>query len=273
MSAVCRLLGKTRQAYRKGHHARRARQVDNGRVLSEVFRIRDVLPRTGTRKLYAELRPRFAEQGIRCGRDRLARILRDADLLLRPRRRARPVHTTFNPSLPVSPNLVKGMETCPVNTVVVSDVTYIRVGEGFMYLALIADKGSRDIVGWNLGEHCDTEGCLSALRMAMRVLPRGRGLIHHSDRGSTYASHKYRAALDALGWKSSMTEVLHCYENSVAERLNGILKQEFYLDQHFATRDAALRAVREAIALYNTRRLHEALGYVTPREYRLMHAA
>lgn len=273
VSAVCRKLGKSRQAYRQGHRARMRRQVDQATIISEVFRIRAELPRTGGRKLLAEMKPILGAKGIRCGRDRLFDILRDADLLL-ARRKPRFPHTTkFDPSLGVSPNLVKDMLVSRPNVVLVADVTYLHVGGGFLYLALIMDKGSRDIVGWHLGEHCDARCCIEALKMAVRTLPKGVTPIHHSDRGNTYACHAYRAMLDALGWRQSMTEVLHCYENSVAERLNGILKQEFYLDQVFANRAIALKAVREAVRLYNTRRLHEALGYVTPHEFRLRNAA
>lgn len=249
------------------------RRVDLGAVLSEVFHVRAELPRTGGRKLHAAIRGALAARGLRVGRDRLFDILRDADLLLKPRRTRRPQHTTFDPSLPVARNLVKDMDVSRPSMVVVADVTYIRVGNGFLYLSLVTDMCSRDIVGWHLSENADAAGCMEALKMARRRLPRGLGIVHHSDRGSTYQCHAYQAMLRKFGWKCSMTEVLHCYENSVAERLNGILKQEFFLDQVFVSRQSALRAVREATRLYNTKRLHEALGFVTPAAYRLAHAA
>lgn len=271
--AVCKKLGKSRQAYRQGHHARMRRRVDQGAIIAEVFKVRAELPSTGGRKLHAAIMPKLVEKGVSCGRDRLFDILRDADLLVKRRKPRFPHTTKFDPSLGVSPNLVKDMLVDRPNVVLVADVTYLHVGGGFRYLALIMDKGSRDIVGWHLGDHCDANCCIEALKMAVRNLPKGIRVIHHSDRGNTYACHAYRDYLDALGWKQSMTEVLHCYENSVAERLNGILKQEFFLDQVFANEEIALKAVREAIRLYNTRRLHEALGYVTPHEFRLRNAA
>ena len=257
----------------KGRFRRLRRQVDSGFIIAEVFRIREERPRTGARKLYAEIRPLLAAKGVRCGRDRFFAVLRDAGLLLGRRRAAFPHTTSFDPSLGVSPNLVSDMDIRRPNVAVASDVTYIRVGDGFLYLSLVTDLGGRDIIGWNLGERCDAGNCILALKMAHRNLHGRAGLIHHSDRGSTYACHAYRAVLDRYGWRQSMTEVLHCYENSVAERLNGILKQEFYLDQVFANREVALKAVREAIRLYNTRRLHESLGYMTPAAYRAKFAA
>lgn len=271
--AVCRKLGKSRQAYRQGHRARKSRQVDQAYVIDAVFRVRAELPMTGGRKLYAELKGQFKAAGVRCGRDKLFKVLRDADLLVKRRKPYAPHTTQQDKSLPVSPNLVKDMVVDKPNKVVISDITYIRCGDGFLYLALVADKGAKDIVGWDLGDHPDAAGCIRAAKMAHRALPKGLELIHHSDRGSTYACHDYRELLDSFGWKSSMTEVLHCYENSVAERINGILKQEFYLDQHFVSKAAALAAVREAIRLYNKRRRHEALGYITPYEFRLRNAA
>lgn len=134
VSAVCRKLGKSRQAYRQGHRARMRRQVDQATIISEVFRIRAELPRTGGRKLLAEMRPILGAKGIRCGRDRLFDILRDADLLL-ARRKPRFPHTTkFDPSLGVSPNLVKDMLVSRPNVVLVADVTYRTSAEDFSTL-------------------------------------------------------------------------------------------------------------------------------------------
>lgn len=125
--------------------------------------------------------------------------------------------------------------------VLVSDVTYIKVGENFMCLSLVSDYFSKDIVGWNLGEDNNTDECIEALKMVKRKIPKNLEIIHHSDRGSTYANHKYKNLLNSYGWKQSMTEVLHCYENSVAERINGILKQEYYLDLNLMNKKHALK--------------------------------
>ena len=124
-------------------------------------------------------------------------------------------------------------------------------------------------LGWALYNTLETEdGPLKALKMAAKSVGPGKEVVSHSDRGCQYGSHAYRELLEALGWKSSMTEELHCYENAMAERLNGILKCEYFLDRHFKTKAEARKAIKEAIWIYNHRRLHEKLGYKTPVAFR-----
>ena len=133
-----------------------------------------------------------------------------------------------------------------------------------MYLALITDHWSRKIVGYHLGETLETENALKALRMALKGLPGNERPIHHSDRGCQYASHAYVRAVKSVGLKMSMTQKHHSAENALAERVNGILKQEYWLDATFPTRAEARRASAQGIMLYNTRRPHTALGMKTP---------
>ena len=150
-----------------------------------------------------------------------------------------------------------------------SDITYIYTEEGFIYLSLMEDMFVRDIVGWATSDTLETEsGPLKALKMAAKTVGSGKEVVAHSDRGCQYGSHAYRELLNALGWKSSMTEELHCYENGMAERLNGILKGEYFLDRHFKTKAEARKAIEEAIWIYNHRRLHEKLNYKTPAVFR-----
>ena len=132
----------------------------------------------------------------------------------------------------------------------------------------VSDRFCRDIVGWCLSPDLTASGPVSALKMSMRVVPRGTPVIEHSDRGCQYASRRYRRILEILGLKSSMTEERHCYENGAAERVNGILKLEFALDRRFATAEEARRAITEAVESYNTKRPHEMLGYMTPAQAR-----
>ena len=167
-----------------------------------------------------------------------------------------------------SPNLVKGMKIDRPDQALCSDITYIYTEEGFLFLSLTMDMYVREIVGWAVCDSLKTEGPLEALRMAAKAIGGVAGVVAHSDRGCQYASHAYRELLDTLGWKSSMTEELHCYENAMAERLNGILKGEYFLDRHFKTKAEARKAIAEAIWVYNHRRLHESLGYKTPAEFR-----
>jgi transposase InsO family protein len=147
-----------------------------------------------------------------------------------------------------------------------ADQTYIRTLEGFLYLSLLTDMWSRKIVGFHVGVSLETEGALGALAMALASLGNGAKPVHHSDRGCQYASHLYVDTLKEAGLQISMTEVLHCYENAMAERVNGILKQEYYLGSCFRNKQQAKAAIIEAIYLYNTRRPHTSLGYETPEK-------
>ena len=145
-----------------------------------------------------------------------------------------------------------------------SDLTYIRTEEGFLYAALITDKVSRKIVGAHIGDSLEAEGCLRALDMALADLPEGHHPIHHSDRGCQYCCHAYVDGLRERGLGISMTEVMHCYENALAERVNGMLKQEYGLDQKFRSKAQARKAFDQAVWLDNHRRPHTKLDMRFP---------
>ena len=161
-------------------------------------------------------------------------------------------------------NLIKNMNITRSNQVWVSDITYIRTVKGFCYLALITDVYSRKIVGYDLSDSLELTGCVNALKRALRQAKTIKGLIHHSDRGIQYCSNQYTEILKKNGIGISMTEENHCYENAIAERVNGILKDEFHLDQTFDNKAHAARATKSAINLYNQVRLHLSLDYKTP---------
>jgi transposase InsO family protein len=268
VSSVCAKFGKSRQAFYKAGKARRRRAANEGLILALVRQERAVNPMAGTRKVLAAIRPELRKAGVDIGRNRLGELLKRHGLLVERRKAFRCRTTRQDPSLPPSPNLVKGMEIDAPDKAVCSDITYIYTEEGFLYLSLTMDMFARDIVGHAVTETLEAQGPMEALMMAAKSIGRVRGVVAHSDRGCQYASHAYRALLESLGWKSSMTEELHCYENAMAERLNGILKGEYFLDRHFRTKDEARQAIEEAIRTYNTRRLHEKLGYKTPAEFR-----
>lgn len=247
---------------------RSKRAVDEETVVRIVNEVRVDLPFLGGRKTLFLARTRLREAGIRVGRDRFFDVLRRNGMLVERRRPFVPKTTRCDTSLPISTNLTKGLVVDAPNQVHVSDITYIRVGDGFAYLSLVSDRFCRDIVGWCLSPDLTASGPVAALKMSMRVVPRGTSVIEHSDRGCQYASRRYRRILEILGLKSSMTEERHCYENGAAERVNGILKQEFALDRRFATVEEARRAITEAVESYNTKRPHEMLGYMTPAQAR-----
>ena len=146
------------------------------------------------------------------------------------------------------------------------DITYVRTEEGFLYVSLITDKCSRKIVGWHAAETLESVGALQALKMALNELPEGCKPIHHSDRGCQYCSHEYVEVLQQRYMKISMTEEDHCAENAMAERVNGILKKEYGVGSGFRTKAQARKALKQAVHLYNTRRLHGAIGYQVPEE-------
>ena len=152
------------------------------------------------------------------------------------------------------------------NQVWASDITYIRLTHGHCYLALITDVFSRKIVGYDISDSLELAGCIRALKSALAHARPAPGLIHHSDRGLQYCSNQYVEILQKNQIQISMTEENHCYENAMAERVNGILKDEFYLDQSFSSLHLAAKASHNAIRIYNTKRLHLSLGYKTPEQ-------
>ena len=266
MSAVCRQLGISRQNYYARRQARKRRAVDAGLIVELVQAERRVQPRLGTRKLRLVLKGALAEAGVAVGRDRFFEVLRKGGLLLARLPREYPQTTNSYHCLPVFGNRVKDLKVSRPNEVWVSDLTYLRTEEGFLYLALVTDKYSRKVVGYHCGDTLEAVGCVRALELALKDLPAWAHPIHHSDQGSQYCCHEYVAALQARGLTTSMTEQNHCAENALAERMNGILKAEYGLGGKFKTKAVARPSVDQAIHLYNTRRPHNSLGGRLPEQ-------
>lgn len=237
-----------------------------GLMLELVRAERSYQPRLGGRKLYYLIGPEMKAAGVKMGRDRFFEELGKAGLLVERKPSEWPKTTHFDAHLPVFKNLIKRAPVTGRNQVWVADITYIRTMEGFMYLGLITDKWSRKIVGFDLGETLEPSGSLKALAMALKGLQRSEKPIHHSDRGSQYASHAYVKIVTEAGLQMSMTEKNHSAENALAERVNGILKQEYWLDANFENKTAARRSAVEGVSLYNNRRPHTALGFKTPEQ-------
>lgn len=256
----------TRQNYYARRRRRRRRAVEGELVAQLVRRERCLQPRLGARKLRVLLRGPLAEAGVQLGRDRFFEVLREHDLLLARRRSERPPTTQSYHCLPVFRNLIKDGPARRPNEVWVGDLTYLRTEEGFMFLSLLTDQVSRHIVGYHCGDSLESLGCQEALKMALKQLPADQQPIHHSDRGSQYCCHEYVQLAGSRGLTMSMTEVEHCAENALAERMNGILKGEYGLDQRFASKAQLRRAVDQAIVLYGTRRPHTALGHRFPAQ-------
>jgi len=266
VSGVCGKLGMTRQNYYARRKRRKRRGVDAQLVVGLVRSERQLQPRLGARKLRVLLEKPLAQAGVQLGRDRFFELLREHDLLLARRGSERPRTTQSYHRLPVFENLLKEYQPSAPNEVWVGDLTYLRTEEGFMFLSLLTDKVSRHIVGYHCSDSLESIGCQQALKMALKQLPPGQVPIHHSDRGSQYCCHEYVNLASTRGLAMSMTEVDHCAENALAERMNGILKSEYGLDQQFKTKAQTTHAVHQAIHLYGTRRPHTALGNRFPAQ-------
>ena len=266
MIKVCEQAEMTPQNYYARRSVWSREDVDLELMLELVRAERKEQPRLGVRKLYYLIQEELEEAGVKMGRDRLFEELGKAGLLVERKASEWPKTTNFNPNLPVFRNLIKGSKVTSRNQVWVADITYIRTREGFMYLGLITDKWSRKIVGFHLGETLETGSSLKALGMALKGLRREEKPIHHSDRGSQYASHAYVNRVEKAGLKMSMTEKNHSAENAMAERVNGILKQECWMDANCETKPEARKATAEGVRLYNNRRPHTALGFKTPEK-------
>jgi transposase InsO family protein len=263
LTTITHCFGLKRDAFYKYKDRADKRLGLEQQIINIVKKRRKSLPREGVRKLVRSLDDEFTKANLKVGRDTLFNVLRQHDMLtLRKKYSARTTNSyhrfyKYN-------NIIKDIEITRPNQVWVSDITYIRTVKGFCYLALITDMHSRKIVGHDLSDSLELGGCVRALKKALYQAKNIKHLIHHSDRGIQYCSNVYTQILKRNKIDISMTEDNHCYENALAERVNGILKDEFYLDQVFTDVAHAKRATKNAINLYNEIRLHLSLDYRTP---------
>ena len=232
-------------------------------VLKLVKEIRADLPRAGVPKLHHMLQKKLVAHGIKMGRDALYQLLGEHGYLLRYRRRK---HITTNSHHPFKkyPNLIRDIKylTHP-GQLWVSDITYIRLQENFAYLSIITDAYSHKIIGHCLHPTLHSDGPVNALLLAAKS-KRQNTLIHHSDRGIQYCCAEYVKLLEHFNIRISMTENGDPYENAIAERINGILKNEFLLDKTFTSLNEAQQAVKHAVEKYNHLRPHDSCNKLTP---------
>lgn len=219
--------------------------------------------RIGTRKLYGLLAQDLSVLGIKIGRDKFFDLLRQQGLLVERRRKYAATTQSYH-RFRVYKNLLTDRIAIKPNEVWVCDITYVRQQKGFNYLFLITDAYSRKIVGWELSDNLMVHSALKALQMAIKGSSGVEGVIHHSDRGFQYCSNEYVARLKSYGIKISMAEAGNCYENAMAERVNGILKEEYGLDETFNNIAETKVAVKQAIESYNYHRPHWSLGLKIP---------
>lgn len=265
LATLCGWFGITRQAYYQENWKEIEVRTESEVLLKEVFKIRENHKRIGTRKLYEMLTPVMQEHQIKMGRDKLFDLLAANHLLIRRRRRN--IRTTFsNHWLRKYPNLIRGFVPTAPNQLWVSDITYWKTKYFTVYITFVTDAYSHRIVGYNLAETLEAVECVNALQMALSALGAESHLqlTHHSDRGLQYCSKEYIGLLNKHNIKISMTESGDPLENPVAERVNGILKEEYLDTQEIKSVKEAMRYLHVAIRLYNSERPHMSISNHTP---------
>jgi transposase InsO family protein len=259
---MCRVFGLSRQSLYQAESRRRLQSERMSQVKELVMGVRMEMPRLGTRKLYYLLKDEFAAKGWKIGRDTLFSCLRSHHLLIK--RKTNYTRTTYsNHWFRKHPNLLAGKKVKRPEEVFVSDITYVKSREQTHYLSLVTDVYSRKIVGYHLSDDLSAESVVEALKMAARNRVSDQPLIHHSDRGLQYASAVYQNELRRHGITPSMTDGYDCYQNALAERINGILKQEFLTEKCNTGKELEL-LIKQSIDTYNRKRPHLSLEMKTP---------
>lgn len=260
MGELTKKLGVSRQA----HHQWQARQLRQRQLHQQVLELvrnrRKRLAYEGVHKLYDTLKAKLKPLGV--GRDQLWQLLQQHDMLTKQPAKSGP--STTDGARVWYKNLLQLQRISRPNQAWVADISYVRTLGGFCYMALISDVYSRKIVGWDLSDTLELKGALAALKMALKQLPKGQKVIHHSDRGSQYRSKAYLQQLRKRHARVSMTERDHCAENAQAERLNGILKQEFGMGMVFINSSIAKYNLKQAVYLFNNERAHSSLNKQRP---------
>lgn len=267
IKAMCEVLAVSRSGYYQWLSAQSSARA----LHTEAIRVKITSVHKASRGTYGSPRVTVAlhEQGEPVGRNRVARLMKEAGLQGRQARRYRVRTTDSAHDDPIAPNLLAEVPapTKP-DAVWVTDITYVETGEGWLYLAGVLDLYSRRLIGWAMGSSLETALPLAALHMALRRRRPGAGLLHHSDRGCQYASAAYRSALAGHGCIASMSRRGNCYDNDTMESFWSTLKHELVYRHRFATRDEATTAIFDYIeSFYNRTRLHSALGFKSPLAY------
>lgn len=272
VSLLCETLGVSRSAYyawRKGECGMRLREDNRLKpMIKSIFL--EHKRRYGARRIAAELVAREEP----CSRRRVGRLMDEMNLLAIQPRSFKPRTTDRRHTLGYNDNLlVNASEPKAINRWWVGDITYVPlVGGVFLYLAVLMDRLSRRIVGWDLQDHMQESLVMNALRIAIAKRQPTPGLIHHTDRGGQYAGTAYRQVLDRAGMQQSMSRAANCYDNAFMESCFGTLKTELEM-KPYANQRIAQKEVPDYIRYYNTRRRHSAIGYLTPEAFELLHAS
>lgn len=267
LSRWCRLFGYSRQAFYQQAWAQADKTMEEQLILQLVLSIRKEQPRLGVRKLYILLEEQLNSCAIKIGRDALFDLLAREGLLVKRRKRKYPQTTDSNGWFKRYEDLTIGLKPVRINQLWVTDITYVPVSENrFLYLSLLTDVYSHQIVGWSLKDSLTTQGPLEALKNALRMCKPIAGLIHHSDRGVQYRSFEYVNLLQDYEVRISMTQSGDPRENAVAERINGIIKNELLEGQIFINYEIAYQKIEKAIYIYNEKRPHSSCQMLTPNK-------
>jgi transposase InsO family protein len=267
MKTLCELFGYGRQAWYESIKRKDRRTDDERLLVAQIRLVRLQHHKVGAEKLYFQMKDWCIAHGINIGRDKFFNILRDNGLMIR-RRTRKAITTNSRHNLRRYPNLIRDIEISGPNQLWVSDMTYLTLPRGFVYMSLVTDAYSRKIVGWSVHKSLQTEGPLLALKKALRTImgKENLNLIHHSDRGVQYCSKSYIQVLKDNKVNISMTENGDPYENALAERMNRTLKEEFTLGRTFFSYEQAKQLASEAIQYYNHSRPHASCNYLTPEK-------
>jgi transposase InsO family protein len=264
---ACNLFGIDRQVYYRRIKRKTIKEAKAIEAVSMVLEIRKSMPRLGTKKSYHILLDKFQLMNI--GRDKLFDILRANHLLIQPKRSYH-ITTNSHHRFRKHQNHILDLEINRPEQVWVSDITYIGKRDKPRYLSIVTDAYSKKIMGYYLADNMNTESSIIALKMAIRQRKNKEiPLIHHSDRGLQYCANDYQSVLRKNGILPSMTQNSDPYENAVAERINGILKQEFMIDKYNLELSLIKQIVKESINIYNTQRPHYSNYMLTPDQMHL----
>jgi transposase InsO family protein len=263
---MCTLLKVSRSGYYAWLERPESRRSLENRTLEDKIRVFHAASHGiyGSPKIHRDL----IDDGVRCGKNRVARIMREAGIRSRAKKKFKAT-TNSRHNLPVAPNLLNQDFTVDApDRTWVGDITYIHTEKGWMYLAVLLDLFNREIVGWATSSRMTRQLAIDALQMALGRRTPAKGLIHHSDRGSQYASGDYQKILSKHGITCSMSRKGNCYDNAVAESFFRLLKTEWVNHHRYLSRSQATHSLFYYIEIfYNRKRRHSALGYATPQEY------
>jgi putative transposase len=268
VAVLCEVLDVSRSGFYEylPRHAKRSIDAEEVALFTRVKAIAaETRHSYGSRRMAKQLQ----EEGFHVGRAKARRLMHKAGVAVQRPRRPGPLTTDSRHGYEVAPNLLaRQFDVTAPDHVWAGDITYIWTAEGWLYLSVLVDLYSRKVVGWAMNQHMDTTLVQDALQMALGRRAPSTGLMHHSDRGSQYASHVYQAMLADHGIVCSMSEKGECLDNAVAERFFGSLKHEWTSHGYYATRQEARADIIDYIEMfYNSRRKHSYLGYVSPNTY------